>query len=252
MLGESVTLAYAMNPGESLRYRTQVDSEQTIQEEGQSPQVAHSNLEMTMLQEVKSTQPDGTMEVDVVIESGSIKKDGQAAPLPTVGQRITIVMKKNGEIVRTSVNFPFSQPAFPSDPVKLNEPWTGDSKMDIPLYDDNGNQTGSKQVTLVYQYAMTGFEHQLGHETSVINVKCPETKIDLQEGIVQTIAAKGVTNFGHKKGRLVRSQVATTTEITAPGTKVGTKIKVNVELVDASGPSNDGMGGQPDEQFIIR
>lgn len=252
MLGETITLAYSMQPGESLRYKTEVDSEQTIQEEGKSPQTGQSTLEMTMLQEVKSVNPDGSMEVDVVIESGSIKKDGQVAPLPTVGQRITIVMKKSGEIVRTSVNFPFSQPAFPTEPVKLNEPWKGESKMDIPLYDDNGNQTGSKSVTLDYRYTLSGFEHQLGYETAVINVSCPETKIDLQEGVVQTIRAKGVTNFGHKKGRLVRSQVATTTEITAPGTKVGTKIKVNVELVDAGGPSQDGFGGQPDEQFIIR
>lgn len=252
MLGEAVILAYNMREGESLRYKTEVLSEQTIKEEGQSPQTGQSVLEMTMLQAVKSVSPDGQMTVDVTIESGSIKRDGQVAPLPSVGQTITIVMKKNGEIVRTSVDFPFSQPAFPEKTVSLKDSWTGESKMDIPLYDDNGNQTGTKAVTLNYKYTLSGFEQKLGYETAVITVSCPETRIELQQGVEQKISASGVTNFGHKHGRLVQSKVSTETEITAPGTSVGTRIKVNVELVDSGGPAADGFGGQPDEQFIIR
>jgi len=90
-------------------------------------------------------------------------------------------------------------------------------------------------------------------------VSCPETRFDLQEEIQQSITATGVTYFGHKQGRLVKSQVSTKTEITAPGTVVGTKIKVVVELQDASGGASaspgmnaaSGMSGMSDEQFII-
>ncbi|MGE0490417.1 MAG: hypothetical protein AB7S38_14505 [Vulcanimicrobiota bacterium] len=253
MLGDTITLAYNMREGESLRYKTEVLSEQTMKEDGKSPQTGTSLLEMTMLQAVKQVTPDGQMKVAVTIESGSIKKDGQVAPLPSVGQTINIVMEKSGKIVQTDVPFPFSQPAFPTDPVGMNQSWTGKSEMDIPLYDDAGNETGKKQVTLNYEYTLGGFEHQLGYETAVINVKCPSTSIELQEGITQTIKANGVTNFGHKQGRLIRSKVSTETEITAPGATVGTKIKVNVELVDASsGPSEGGGGIGSDEQFIIR
>ena len=252
MLDESVTLAYRMTEGEALRYKTEVTSIQTIKEEGKPTQQGQSLLEMTMLQTVKGVSPDGRMTVDVTIEKGTIRRDSEVVPLPSVGQTITIVMKKNGEIVSTSVDFPFSQPAFPENPIKLRESWSGDSNMEIPLYNDEGNQTGNKSVTLKYSYTLGGFEHLLNHETSVINVSCPTTNITLQEGVEQKITAKGVTNFGHKQGRLVRSRVETETEITAPGTTVSTNIKVTVELVEATGPSSSGgmVGG--DEQFIIR
>ena len=254
MFGETIALAYDMKPGETLRYKTEVISEQSVQEDGQAAQGFSSTMEMIMVQQGKSVNPDGSMEVDVVIEDGSIHREGQTTKLPTIGQKITIVMKKSGEIVRTSVDFPFSQPAFPDKQLKLNDSWTGDSQMDIPLYDDDGNQTGTKKADLTYHYTLAGLEQSKGYDVAVINVKCPATSFDLQESIKQTITAEGVTHFGHKKGRLIRSQVATNTEITAPGTTVGTKIKVVVELQSASGgetPGIGGMSGMSDEQFII-
>jgi hypothetical protein len=253
MFDEAITLAYQMSVGEALRYKTEVLSTQSIKEDGQAPQTAQSQLEITMLQTVKGVSPDGQMTVDVTIEKGTMQRDGQVMTLPTVGQTITIVMKKSGEIVRTSVDFPFSQPAFPERSVKLKDSWTGDSKMDIPLYDNDGNQTGSKQVTLTYNYTLNGFEHVLGYETAAIHVNCPTETIALQENVEQKITAKGVTNFGHKQGRLVRSRVETETEITAPGASVSTAIRVTVELIEAKGPEGGG-GSLPgsDEMFLIR
>lgn len=267
MFGDTIKLAYAMQPGEKLRYKTEVVSEQSVQQEGQAAQAFSSTMEMVMLQEGKSTNLDGSMEVEVTIEDGSISKGGQTEKLPTIGTKITIVMKQSGEIVRTSVDFPFSQPAFPEKDLKVNDTWTGDSQMDIPLYDDDGNQTGVKKADLTYHYTLAGQEQTKGYDTAVINVSCPETRFDLQEEIQQSITATGVTYFGHKNGRLVKSQVSTNTEITAPGTVVGTKIKVVVELQDASGgagalggasgaASFTDMGGAGtlsggDDQFII-
>lgn len=253
MFGETIKLAYNMQPGEKLRYKTEVISEQSVEEEGQPAQGFSSTMEMVMLQEAKAVHPDGSIEVEVTIEDGSIHREGQSTKLPTVGQKITIVMKKSGEIVRTSVNFPFSQPAFPDRDLKVNESWTGTSQMDIPLYDDEGNQTGTKKADLTYNYVLSGFEQTKGYEVAVITVSCPATSFDLQESIEQTISANGVTQFSHKRGRLVRSQVSTDTRITAPGTVVGTKIKVVVELQDSAGdsPTPGGLGGFSDEQFII-
>lgn len=242
MFGDTITLAYAMQPGEKLKYKTEVVSEQSVQQEGQEPQGFSSTMEMVMVQEGKAVNPDGSMEVEVTIEDGSINKGGQTEKLPTIGTKITIVMKKSGEIVRTSVDFPFSQPAFPEKQLKVNDSWTGDSQMDIPLYDDDGQQTGTKKADLTYHYTLAGTEQMKGYDVGVINVSCPETRFDLQEEIQQSITATGVTYFGHKKGRLVKSQVSTKTEITAPGTIVGTKIKVVVELQEASG-GGQGIGG---------
>ena len=242
MLGDTITLAYKMQAGENLRYKTEVTSEQSVQQEGQPAQGFSSTMEMTMLQRCKQVNPDGSMEVEVVIEGGKINKGGETEELPTKGKTITIVMKSTGEIVRTSENFPFSQPAFPEKQLKASDSWTGDSQMEIPLYNDAGEQTGTKQADLTYHYTLSGVEQTKGYETAVINVSCPETRFDLQEEIQQSITATGITYFGHKNGRLVKSQVATKTEITAPGTVVGTKIKVVVELLDASGGSA-GIGG---------
>lgn len=241
MTGETIVLAYDMKPGEKLRYRTEVFSEQSVQEDGQPAQSFASKMDMTMLQEGKSVNADGSMEVDVTIVDGSIEREGQKVQIPTVGQTITIVMKRSGEIVRTSVNFPFSQPAFPEKQLKVGDSWTGDSQMDIPLFDDDGNQTGTKKADLTYHYSLGGLEASRGHDVAVIQVSCPETRFELNEDTSQTITASGVTHFGHKNGRLVKSQVATTTEIKAPTAVVGTKIKVVVELLEASGGSSTGL-----------
>lgn len=241
MFGETIVLAYDMKPGEKLRYKTEVFSEQSVQEEGQPTQGFSSKMDMTMVQEGKSVNADGSMEVDVTIVDGIIEREGQTAQLPTVGQTITIVMKRSGEIVRTSVNFPFSQPAFPEKQLKINDSWTGDSQMDIPLFDDDGNQSGTKKANLTYHYTLGGIEQSRGYEVAVINVSCPETTFELNEDTSQTINATGVTHFSHKSGRLVKSQVATNTEIKAPTATVGTKIKVVVELLEASGGSGSGL-----------
>ncbi|MCE7870344.1 hypothetical protein DYH09_08205 [bacterium CPR1] len=251
MVGETITLEYKMLEGETLRYKTEVISEQTIKEDGKPPESGRSVLEMTMIQAVKGVSPDGLMTVDVTIQEGTISKDNQTAPLPSVGQTIQIVMKKNGDIVRTSVEFPFSQPAFPENQLKVNDNWTGESKMEIPLYDNDGNPAGKKDVTLHYTYTLGGFEHVSGYDTAVIKVSCPSTTIQLQEGVEQKINATGTTNFGYRQGRLVASKVETSTEITAPGTTVSTRIRVNVVLLEASGGSGGGFSG-PEEQFIIR
>lgn len=259
MFGEAITLTYIMQPGEKLRYKTEVVSEQRVDSEGQEPQTASSTMEMVMLQEGKQLHPDGSIEVEVTIEDGAIHTGGQSEKLPTVGTKILIVMKKTGEIVRTNIEFPFSQPAFPQNQIKLNDTWTGDSQMDIPLYDDDGNQTGIKKADLKYHYTLAGVEQLKGYDVAVINVNCPDTQFDLQEEIKQSITATGVTYFAHKQGRLIKSQVSTKTEISAPGTVVGTKIRVIVELQDASGGASDiggmsgmsGIGGDPNEQFII-
>lgn len=255
MFGETIVLAYDMKVGEKLRYKTEVFSEQSVQEEGQPSQGFSSKMDMVMVQEGKNVMPNGDMEVDVTIVDGTIERDGQTTQIPTVGQTITIVMKRSGEIVRTSVSFPFSQPAFPERQLKVNDTWTGDSQMDIPLFDDEGNQSGTKKADLTYHYTLGGLEQSRGYEVAVINVSCPETSFDLTEDTVQKITATGVTHFSHKKGRLIKSHVSTNTEIKAPSAVVGTKIKVVVELQDASGGNDggggSGLGGSPDEQFIL-
>ncbi len=249
--GEPITLEYKMSPGEVLKYRTRVDSDQSLREEGQPEQSNRSVLEMTMEQKVTEVKGDLST-VEVTIQDGKIHREGEVADLPAAGQTIGITMKRNGDIVKTSVDFPFSQPAFPERTLRVGEKWTGDSKMDIPRMDAEGNQTGSKQVSLTYHYTLAGFERIAGYDVAIIQVECPKTSIEIDANVVQSIVATGKTCFAHREGRLIRSNVETNTRITAPGAEVSTHIKVSVDLVDTPPPASSGPSvGAGDEHFII-
>jgi len=196
--GQPITLEYKMSPGEVLKYQTQVDSEQSLKEEGQSEQTNRSVLEMTMEQKVKEVN-GGLSTVDVTIQEGRILREGETLELPAVGQTIGITMKRNGDIVKTTVDFPFSQPAFPDRTLKVGEKWTGDSKMDIPIMDREGNPTGSKSVTLTYHYTLAGFDRVAGYDVAIIQVECPQDQH-------RDPARSGPEHRGHRQDLLCSSR----------------------------------------------
>lgn len=240
VVGEAVMLEYKMKKGETLTYKTTVHSEQEIKTEDQSGSTS-SDVEMKMVQKCTDVAADGTMTVDVTIQSGKIMREGEEEELPNVGQTITLKMKKSGEIVHTSVDLPFEQPAFPVDKVKKGDSWIGKSKISIP-----GKQ---EMVGLDYNYSLWGFTKVSGFDCSEIKVTCAETNIPIQEGIDQTLSAEGTTFFAHKEGRLIKSEVSTKTVITAQDGSVDTKIRVTVELEDKA--ATIGIG-EPDGGFIIK
>lgn len=235
MAGENISLEYKMKKGEEIRYKTTVVSEQSIKE-GDNKAEMKSHLEMVMLQKATDIAADGTMTIDVIIESGSLKRDGETEPLPNIGEKISMQMKKNGDIVKTNVDLPFSQPPFPSKPIKKKDTWTGESKVNIPGRPD--------PVTLNYNYILWDFTKTEGHDCAEIKVSCPECKIALAEGVEQVLSATGTTFFAYKDGMLVKSEVETKTDITAPDAEVKTHIKVKVDLVESKRKS---IGvGEPD------
>ncbi|MDQ7822887.1 MAG: hypothetical protein RDV48_08850 [Candidatus Eremiobacteraeota bacterium] len=240
--GEAIQLEYKMKKGEEIRYKTTVDSEQTIKE-GDQKQEMVSHLEMVMLQKCSDVAADGTMTVDVVIESGTLKREGAEEPIPNVGQVISMKMKKNGEISQTSVQMDFTQPAFPTKKIAKKEKWTADSKVNIP--------GRPEPIKLDYNYILWDFVKKEGHETVEIKVSCPDTKIELQEGVEQVLSATGTTYFAHKEGMLIMSEVETKTDISAPkeNAAINTHIRVRVELVDAKKGSGVSAGAADDFQI---
>ncbi|MFP4498169.1 MAG: hypothetical protein ACLFQV_08155 [Vulcanimicrobiota bacterium] len=239
MVGEAVLLEYKMKKGETLTYKTTVHSEQEIKTEEQSGSTK-SDVEMKMSQTCTEVAPDGTMTVDVTIDSGKLIRDGESEELPNVGQTITLKMKKSGEITHTSIDLPFEQPAFPTNNVKKGETWVGKSKISIPGKSD--------MITLNYNYSLWSFTNVNGYDVAEIKVSCPETKIPIAEGVEQVLTAEGTTHFAHKVGRLVKSEVTTTTNITTQDGSVNTTIKVLVELQDKQAP---GLS-TPEEGYIIK
>jgi hypothetical protein len=241
VVSEAVMLEYKMKKGETLTYKTTVHSQQEIKTEDQSGS-ASSDVEMIMVQKCTDVSADGIMTVDVTIQSGKIKREGEEQELPNVGQTITLKMKKNGEIVHTSVDLPFEQPAFPANAVKKGVNWDGNSKISIPGKPD--------MVALKYNYTLFNFTKVQSFDCAEIKVACPETKIPIQEGIDQVLSAEGTTFFAHKEGRLVKSEVKTKTLITAQDGSVDTNIRVTVELEDRKGAGSD--LAEPEEGYIIK
>ncbi|MCD6309603.1 MAG: hypothetical protein J7M18_02750 [Candidatus Eremiobacteraeota bacterium] len=222
MIGEAVLLEYKMAKGEELEYRSVVKSDQSVKE-GDEVTSQVSELVMDMSQKALEVKPEGLMDIEVTITGGKTKVNEEESELPNVGQTILMTMKKNGEITKSSVDIPFSQPPFPSYQVKKGDSWKEQSRVSIPGKDE--------PAVLTYEYTLVGFADIANYKCVEISVKCNETKVELGEGADQTITAIGTTYFAPKEGRLVRSEVETVTKIIAENLQVDNKIKVTVELV---------------------
>lgn len=259
--GDAITLEYKMQPGEQLQYRTVVESEQMLRE-GEQTASGSSLMEMVMLQKATEVSPDGTTAVDVTIQSVSLKRDQENVPFepgqdPT-GKTVSMKMKRSGEVIQTNMDLPFSQPPFPTKPVKQGETWTGDSAIPVPITDADGKVTGHKEVKLTYHYSLWGFTRTNGYECAEIKVSCPESSIPLQDKVEQRISATGTTYFAYKEGRLVRSEVETNSQIVAQDVSIKNHIKVQVTLetanTSAAAPPSfsPGMALGGNDEFIIR
>lgn len=255
---DAVSLEYKMKQDEVLQYKTTVESEQSLQEGSQSAR-GTSVMEMVMVQKATQVAADGTMDVDVTISSVGLQRDGESVPFedgqnPT-GKTVTMKMQKNGNVVQTSMELPFSQPPFPSRPLKKGETWTGDSKIPVPVTNDEGQVVSHREVTLRYHYSLWDFTRMGGYECAEIRVSCPESSIPLQDKVEQRISATGTTYFAFREGRLVRSEVETDSSIHAPDVSIRNHIKVRVELEAASGgaaPATPAFGSGGGDEFIIR
>ena len=240
MVGEAVVLEYKMARGEELEYRSTVKSEQSVKE-GEEVTSQASSLVMDMSQVAREVKPDGNMEVEVTITGGRIKVGDEQSELPSTGQTILMSMKKNGEITKSSVEIPFSQPPFPARPVKKGDSWSEQSRISIPGKD--------QPAILTYEYTLMGFAEVGGYKCAEIAVKCAETKVELGEGAEQKITAIGMTYFAPREGRLVKSEVETVTVITAENLRVDNNIKVLVELTGAKGARFSAP--EQDQGFIV-
>lgn len=262
VVGETISLEYKMKQGETLRYKTTVQSVQTLQEGSQSA-TGTSLMEMVMVQKATDVSGEGTMGVDVTIETVNLKRDGEAVQFEPgqdpSGKTVSMKMKKNGEVIQTSMDLPFSQPPFPSRPIRKGETWTGDSKIPVPVTNDKGEVQGHREVSLKYHYSLWDFVRMQGYDCAEIRVSCPESTIPLQDKVEQRISATGTTYFAYKEGRLVRSEVQTDSQISAAEVSIKNQIHVRVELQDAEGAS--GQGPAPSgpsftpgggDEFIIR
>lgn len=223
-MADTITLEYRGKKGDTQKYKTLVHSVQTLKEKGNTSE-AKNTIEIIMTQTIQDTDKDGNIVVDVIIEQGKVKKDGEETTLPNVGQKITMKMKKTGEVLETTSPVDFSQPAFPEGPKKIKDRWDSISEIKV--------QDRPEPIKLNYKYILWDILKHKNYDCAEIKVSCPETTVELQPGVNQTISATGSTHFAHKNGFLIDSEIETQTliEIPTEDMSINTRIRVTVEII---------------------
>lgn len=223
-MADTITLEYLGKKGDSLKYKTIVHSIQNMKEKANNVEIK-SVVEILMSQTITEIDENGNLTIDIIIEEGKLKKDSEETPLPNVGQKITMKMKKTGEVLETTSPTDFSQPAFPAGPKSKKDRWDSISEIKV--------QDRPEPLKLNYKYILWDIIPHKGYECAEIKVSCPETTLELQPGVNQTISATGSTYFAHKEGFLVNSEVETQTLIEVPSEEVAisTRIRVTVDIV---------------------
>ena len=221
---DSIYLEYKGQKGELTKYTTTIDTKQSMTEKGASKESANK-IQLVMSQLITDVSADGVTTVDILIESGDITNGTESFPLPNTGQKITMKMKKTGEVIYTSIPVDFSQPSFPEGPKRKKDRWDSVSQIKVPDKPD--------PVELNYKYILWDINKMNGLDCAEIKVSCPETATELQPGVTQKISATGSTYFAYKKGCLIKSEVETKTIIESPENDlfINTRIGVKVELI---------------------
>jgi hypothetical protein len=223
----AVRLEYSYEKDETIRYRILITSEQTIVENGNS--TAHNfQVESVMSATAFEIMGDDTYAIQYIIESGSITREEKTTRLPNVGQSFIMEMMKNGEVMRSSLNLPFTQPAFPDRAIEPGYSWEDVSDITFPFKDKSLH---SPLLSLTYKYTLKELSTMAGQECAMLTVVCPETRITVKEDHDMDISGSGKIYFAHREGKLVGSYIKNTQLINTPGTVISGKISTKVELV---------------------
>ena len=169
---DSIYLEYKSKKGDILTYGSMIENQQSVIEKGQTKSNT-TKIQFVMSQETTDVDPSGISTVDVTIKSGVVINGEQSVPLPNIGQKITMKMKKNGEIIHTSVPVDFSQPSFPEGEKKKKDIWTSISKINI--------KGKPEPLELNYRYILWDISKYKCMNSAEIKVSCPETSSEIRE-----------------------------------------------------------------------
>jgi len=221
---KSVMLEYKPS-GEEIKYKFIMDNK--VSTEGKVPREAEmflNMLNMTMDMDISqkvSSDKDNILN-EIIIEEGKIKNSAGEQNFPEKGKKITIKMKKNGEVLETSENKIElgSQTVFPDKPVSQGDKWP--AKIKLPPDLTGGNET------LEGNYILEKFETVNGRDCGIINLEIP-SKTFKSSDKTTTINMKGNICFDYNKGQLVNSHIENNIDITKANTD--NKLIIN-QIVD--------------------
>jgi len=234
---DQIKLEYKFKKGEVFKYTSVIDSTNKIIQNDKNI-IQSSTAKMDMDQTTKEINLDGTGTIEVKITKGTVTFEDKTENLPNVGQIVVMKMKKNGEIIETSVQVPFTQPTLPEKRIALKESWTGDSKISIP--------NKKEAITIKYNYQLVEFKNINNRECAVITLSTPPTEFEIEKDVIQKVEAKGFTYFDFNAGTLVKSEVETNAVIKSTMAEIETTSKIKLDLTEVS------SSGSLDEGYIIK
>jgi hypothetical protein len=223
----AVRLEYNYEKNEKVRYKISISSEQSITDnDTMTPN--NFTVEMLMSGTAFEVLPDDTYAIQYIVESGSMMQGDKKTRLPNLGQFFIMEISKSGEVMNTSFNLPFTQPAFPDRSLSVGSSWEDVTEISFPFKDKN---LKVPYVSLTYTYTLKELSSLAGQECAVITVTCPETTIQVKDDYELSMSGSGKIYFAHHEGKLLGSYIKNTQLITTQGTEISTKLNTKVELV---------------------
>ena len=224
-------IKYKLKKSDISRYITTVHSlREAI--EGSYYEKNESKMDMSMTQEVIDVHNNGNMDMRVSIDSSVLKKNGHEVPIKRKERIFTMKMSENGEVIESSGTGPQSPPLFPDRDINPGDSWKSEKELSVPNRSD--------KILLKTIYKFEGLEEFKGIDCVRIVINTEEVSLEFDEGVVQTIGGSGLTYFGYKEGKLIKSEVNTYTRTTLSDAeiKVTTKVIVNYEGSSSNNASN--------------
>ncbi|HNV68925.1 MAG TPA: hypothetical protein PKO06_04445 [Candidatus Ozemobacteraceae bacterium] len=122
----AIRLAYRFNPGQRLVYRVTVSGHVSV-ETPEGVAVNPVRIEMELWQTVSRLEEDRAF-IQVLVRSARAFSGSESTPLPEEGQRMSFIMKENGETTYEDGASPFqgsefAQMAFPAHPLRIGDSW---------------------------------------------------------------------------------------------------------------------------------
>ena len=197
---EKILLQYNPDPGTTTKYKMNIKGS-TVVTASSSSQNQQTNLETAMIIQQKVTGKDkaGDIDMETRILEGKITVNGTPTTIPSVGEIITVKMKKDGTIISRSGMDQGGmgnnqQVKFPTNPVGVGDSWTVkmEPNPEIP-------------IPMETVYTVEAFEKVGGEDC--VRLKSEVSTPKYNAGINIEVKANGRIWFAYKKGYMLQNEV---------------------------------------------
>ncbi|MDQ7823893.1 MAG: hypothetical protein RDV48_13925 [Candidatus Eremiobacteraeota bacterium] len=226
---DTIRLAYQPRKDEVMEYHVVTSSLQHVRE-GDRAATHEYCLEMLIEERIVREVPPDAFDAEFSIREGSVTKNSMTTPLRPAEQTLTVTMRKNGEIIASSVRLPFVYPSFPERDLSPGDSWRGSGEVLFPAGAPSELRGKKRSLTFDYEYTYEGLLPIGDLECAVIAVSCPGTSLPAGDNAHAKITAGGKVFFAHRQGRLLGFHMTTATVIDSGDAHVESRVTTKLEL----------------------